>query len=181
MLTLRKPLLLILLAGILSGFGNLYAQVEIRYIDSEKIYQESKEFQEVMKKINQMEQDLRKDLAQKGQALQDKAKDFQAKQLVLSEENKQKIQEELQKESASLQQQEYETFGQNGKYYQKANELRAPLVNKVNMIIQKVAREKGYDLILDKATMGVVFAKDIYDITNVILEELKKASSTGNQ
>ena len=179
MFKLKKALLLSIFLFLSVGAISAYGQMEIRYIDSEKIYMEYKEFQEVMKQVTQMEESYRKELTKRGRALQEKVKDFQAKQLVLSEENKRKIEEELQKEAADLQKQEYEIFSQNGEYYRKANELRAPLVQKINIAIQRVAVAKGYDLILDKATMGVVFAKDIYDITNVVLEELKKVSGTG--
>ena len=179
MLNLKKTMLLSIFLLLTVGTLTAYGQLEIRYIDSEKIYMEYKDFQEVMKQISAMEENYRKDLTQKGKALQDKVKDFQAKQLVLSEENKRKMEEELQAEAADLQKQEYEIFSQNGEYYRRANELRAPLVQKINIAIQRVAVAKGYDLILDKATMGVVFAKDIYDITNVVLEELKKVSGTG--
>jgi outer membrane protein len=160
--------------------NQLNAQQEIRFIDMEKVYMESKEYQEIFKKIQDLQNKYRTDLQTMQQNLQTKAKDFETKQLVLSEENKAKQREELQQEAVALQRREMEIFGEQGEYYVEAQKLRAPFNQKMNLIINRIATEKGYDLILDRSAVGVYFTRDIYDITNVVLEELKSmATSTG--
>jgi outer membrane protein len=172
-------LMIVFTAFVFMGFSRASAQMEIRYINSMKIMSEVKEAVEVQKKLQDLQQKYGMELQQMQQDLQQKQKDFEAKQLVLSEENKKEKMKELQDLAANIQKFQYEKFGQGGEFYKKSQELQQPIIDKINMVMQRIAIEKGYDYILDAASDGVVFAKDIYDISNMVIEELNKTSSTG--
>ena len=49
-----------------------------------------------------------------------------------------------------------------------------PLVEKIRETVNKVAREEGYDLVLDRASGAVIYWKDEHDLTQRVLIELNK-------
>ncbi|MCX7726389.1 MAG: OmpH family outer membrane protein, partial [Chitinispirillaceae bacterium] len=65
-------------------------------------------------------------------------------------------------------------FGQQGEALMKNEELTKPIIEKINKIIEKIAKEENYDFILDARAGGVVFGKKVYDLNQRVLEALKK-------
>jgi Skp family chaperone for outer membrane proteins len=49
-------------------------------------------------------------------------------------------------------------------------ELTKPIVDKINEIIDQIAKEEHYDFIFDTRSGAVVFAKKSYDITEKVLK-----------
>ncbi|MBK6766860.1 MAG: OmpH family outer membrane protein [bacterium] len=66
------------------------------------------------------------------------------------------------------------TWGDGGKLYAKNLELSRPILEKINQVIEKVSQQDGYDMVFDAAGGNIVFALPQDDITEIVLEELKK-------
>jgi len=70
---------------------------------------------------------------------------------------------------------EYQTFidevwGQTGRAYQRNQELMAPIIEKVNTLLEQVGQDEGYDYIFDAASGGLVYAAPAFDLTPHIIE-----------
>ena len=65
-------------------------------------------------------------------------------------------------------------LGPEGEYFQQNQKLTQPLFDKINRVIQQISQDEGYDFVLDVVQGVVLYAKPEYDITDRILEELKK-------
>ena len=65
-------------------------------------------------------------------------------------------------------------MGPEGEYFQQNQKLTQPLFDKINRVIQQISQDEGYDFVLDVVQGVVLYAKPEYDITDRILEELKK-------
>ena len=62
-------------------------------------------------------------------------------------------------------------FGEDGIMAKKAEELLAPIRARVDRAVEAVAKQGGYDLILDLAALqGVVYKRDAIDLTNLVTE-----------
>jgi Skp family chaperone for outer membrane proteins len=48
------------------------------------------------------------------------------------------------------------------------------VLDKINAAIQKVSQESGYDFVFDASSANIVFALPEYDITDRVIDELKK-------
>jgi outer membrane protein len=59
------------------------------------------------------------------------------------------------------------------KLTQKMNELLAPTAKKLNDIVESLAKENKYDLIIDIANTPVFYINKTNDLTKVIIERLK--------
>ena len=67
-----------------------------------------------------------------------------------------------------------EIWGEGGKLYSRNLELSKPILDKINTAIQKISRDNSYDFVFDAASANIVFALPEYDITDRVLDELKK-------
>jgi len=71
-----------------------------------------------------------------------------------------------------------EIYGEKGKVINRNNELIQPVMNKLRTVIELVAIENNYSIVLD-ASMGVIgYAKSKLDITDTIIEEMEKTVET---
>jgi Skp family chaperone for outer membrane proteins len=48
-------------------------------------------------------------------------------------------------------------------------------------VIEKIAIENNYSLVLDAATGAIGYAKTKFDITDIILEEMEKTYDSGDE
>ncbi len=101
---------------------------------------------------------------------QTKGQQYQANEKTMSEamkEVKMKEIQDLQNRIESTQQSAQE------KVQQKKQDVYAPVLDKADKAIKAVAKEKGYDYILDISANGtVVFGKEEYDITPIVKAKL---------
>ncbi|MCE3010421.1 MAG: OmpH family outer membrane protein [Proteobacteria bacterium] len=97
--------------------------------------------------------------------------DLDKKKSVLSEEVMQKKQMEVQEESLKLQ----KYFAENQMELQKKEkELSEPLIEKMRKVIDRVANEKGYSMVLERSGQNVLFAQKDIDLTDAVVAAFEK-------
>lgn len=97
--------------------------------------------------------------------------DFDKKRAVLSEEVQNRKQMELQEEQLKLQ----KFFGENQLEIQKKEkEMLEPLIERMRKVVEKVSREKGFQVVLEKNGPGVLFATNEVDLTTDVITEFEK-------
>ncbi len=168
----RISLMLIFIASLVSlSFGEL----KIGYINSEKIlaeYQGTKEAEEQLKKQYAQWELEATERQKKMKEMQDQ---LEKQSLLLSAERKKEIEANLQQEYIEYQKFLQEKFGQQGEAAKKNDALLKPIVDKINVILENIAKNENYDFILDSKG-GVVFAKKAYDITDKVLQALNSGN-----
>ena len=64
-------------------------------------------------------------------------------------------------------------FGPEGELYKKRESLMAPIQDEIDNAVKDVCDQKGYQLILDRASdAGIIFANPKIDISNDVLTKL---------
>lgn len=133
---------------------------------------------EKMPEMEQMRSNLdgyRSQLQKKGQKM---VEDFQLKQQEASAKKErgelapvqeQKILEELQNMQEEIM--GYEQEMQN-MMLAKQEELLTPVLERINTVIQEIAKEDGYTMIFDLSSGAVLFADENSDITSKVKEKL---------
>ena len=100
-------------------------------------------------------------------------KNYQSEAVFLSEEQKTKREESIvakEKEAAELKK---KYFGPEGELYKKRESLMAPIQEEIYTAIKDISDQKGYALILDRASdAGIIFASPKIDISNEVLTKL---------
>jgi len=96
---------------------------------------------------------------------------YQENRNAMSASQRQSAENEIIQKERVVQEKQKIYFGEDGIMAKKAEELLAPIRSRVDRAVEAVARQGGYDLILDLAALqGVVYKNDAIDLTNLITE-----------
>ena len=175
---LKKSLWIFLLAFALAiiGFNSFsYSQEgKLGYIDSMRLRAEYKEFEDAQA---QFDKDVARWEAQ-ADTLRKETDSLQAdldkKGLLYSETTKKEKENHL--ESLKIKYQKFvnDTFGPGGTAEIRNAELTKPIIDKINQVLEKIAVENNYAMIFDSVSGNIAYANKALDLTDQVLEELKK-------
>lgn len=158
---------------LLSSFATLAQakDVKIGIIISERLLNEYAEAQDAQRVLSEEINEWQTQAQTMQEELQTLQNDLsQEAMMFYSEEKKAQKQAEFQRKlndfrnfQASIEQ----------RAYQRNQELFAPINEKIQKVLDKIAEEQGYDIILDAVGASIAYASPELDITDVVLEELK--------
>jgi outer membrane protein len=150
------------------------AQMKIGYINIEDIFKNyagTKEAQEKMdKEVAKWEQDA----STRQKEIKDLKDQLDKQSLLLSAERRAEIEAKLKQKMQDYQDFLQTKFGNKGEVLAKNEELTKPIIEKINKIIEKIAKDENYDFIIDAHAGGVIFAKPAYNLTERVLNILNK-------
>jgi outer membrane protein len=150
----------------------LFAQ-KYAIIDSRYILDKMPEYTQAQKQLDNIAADWQKDIDAKQTALDKMYKDYEAEQVMLSDDLKKKREDQLFLKEKELRDLQRQRFGFEGDLFKKKQELIKPIQDKVYNAVQKVATQRGYDLVFDKSEgITIIFADPKLDKSEDVLKEL---------
>ncbi|MCP4582697.1 MAG: OmpH family outer membrane protein [candidate division Zixibacteria bacterium] len=167
---MRKTLvigLLIMLASIVTA-----EDLKIGYVDSQRIFAEYQEYQDAQAKFDKDVEAWNVEAEQIKAEVEDLMTELESQSLILSAEKKSEKEDFLRAKQDTLRQFLDATFGPEGKAERRMAELSKPVREKVLEVIERLAIENDYSLVLDAGTINIAYAKKSLDITDDILAEL---------
>lgn len=165
-----KKYLIVLLLTVLSlgGYAQKYACVDTEYILSNV-----PEYKQAQKELEEVSVLWQKEVEVKFQAVDRLYKAFQAEAVILPADLKAQKENEIiaaEKEAKNLQKQR---FGNDGDLAKKRSELVKPIQDRIYNAIEKVAQEKNYSVVFDKAGGAtILYVDNKTDISDLVLAEL---------
>jgi outer membrane protein len=148
---------------------------KIAVIDVNQILNSLSDYKKAQEDLDKVAQKWRAEIAQQQDQIKGLYNRFQAEQVMLTEADRKKREEEILNKEKEVREAQRLKFGPEGELFRKRQELVKPIQDKVYGAIEKFANEKGYDLILDKgSSAGLIFANATYDKTQLILDMVKK-------
>ena len=176
---MRKSILTGVLLILMSSFSLVFAQMKIGYVDSQKLMAQ---FQEAIDAQNQLEKirgEYQAEYENKVREYQAMAQEIESQSLLLSEDKKKEKLRLLQEKATQIDQYKFEKLNpEGGEFYRKNQELFKPVIDKINVVIQKIGRVEEYDYILDASSGTLLHALPKYDLTAQVLEELNRGVKT---
>ena len=166
-----------LLAVLLSTMG-LLAQSKIGYVDSEKIRSGFEPVRDAQKQLDEENNKWEQALGEKTKALSQMEKDLETYSLLLSDAKKKERQDEIDAQRVDIQTFQKRIWGEGGSYFKKQEELMRPVFDQIKVAIDEVADDKGLDIVFDSIEGNIVFAKEGLDITDEVVELLKRSTQT---
>ena len=151
----------------------MFAQ-KIRYVNTAQLTADYPAWQEVEREIAELQKEYEAEYLELQNKVQKLYDELQNQSLLLSPEKKQEKENELGTLNQEMQRYQYEKLGPQGELYRKAAELQEPIINKIYQVIDAISVDKGYDYVIDNVKEVFLFAKEEYDITSEVLDELKK-------
>lgn len=152
-----------------------FAQQKIAHVDISAVMKQLPEAQEAQRKLDQFVSDWQKELDKMEKEWQQKYSDYDKRKLILTDQGRINYEKELQQLDQQIGDFRDKKFGQNGELFTKENELMKPIQDLVFDTVNKLALEGGYDYVLDKSGgVSILFAKDAWDLTQKVIDRLKK-------
>ena len=166
-----KKLILILaiaVAGTVGAAAQKFAMVDMEYIlKNVPTYEMANE------QLNQLSQRWQKEVDAVGKEAETMYQSYLSDKVFLTEEQAKKREEEIvakEKEATELR---YKYFGPEGELYKKRQSLLKPVQDDVYNAIKKVADERGYQAIFDRASASdIIYASPRIDVSNEVLAKL---------
>ncbi len=159
-------------AFFLLGSATISAQ-RIATVDINRVLETMPEYQKAQDELDKQAKEWRQDIAQEYDVIKGMYSKYQAEQVLLSDEMRQKREDEIMEKERQVRELQKKKFGPEGDLFRKRQELVNPIQEKVYTAIEKYSNEKGYDFIFDKGgASGIIFANSRYDKTDDILDEL---------
>ena len=155
-----------------SGFS--YSQLKIGYVDSKTIMSKLPDAQDANRKLDALIREWKAQIQKMEAEKQAKEADFDKRKLIMTEQTRKDLQEEIDKLGQNIDNYRDSKFGAKGELFQKQEELMKPVQNKIFTAIQEVAKEKDLDFVFDRgADVLLLYAKDKYDITPLVMDKLQ--------
>jgi len=151
------------------GFANAQSS-KIAHVGTQELIESMPAYQAAMSQLEKLENTYRADIDELLKEAQSTNQRYQAEASSRTEEENASRARELQSTQERIVQ-----FQQNAqkKLQEKETQLLRPVYEQARTAIQKVARAKGYDYVLDSTTgAGGVLLADGYDLANDVKKEL---------
>lgn len=147
---------------------------KVGYVDYDRVIEKyeaaieaKKEMDTVRVKFEAKAESLKTDYEQSQQ-------EYESQKLTLSEDGKRAKAAEVDGRKKRYDSYVTEVYAKSGKIDQRYKELIAPIVQKIDSEVGRVAVEDGYALVLDASKSGVVYSQDGLDLTQYVLDNLNR-------
>ena len=165
----RIAILLTLLAfALLPAQAQKYACVNTEYI-----LHNIPDYTSAMNKLAKFTEEWQKELEGKQQEVDELRERYQQEAYLLPDNLKQRREDEIRTKESDLRTLQRQRFGAGGDLDKKRAELLRPVQERLYNAIERIAREKNYAFVFDKAHGStVIYVSEKYDISNQVMELL---------
>lgn len=155
-----------LLAILPSAWSQKYACVNTDYV-----LRSIPDYTNAVKRLDKYVEDWQKELQERMSELDAMRAEYEQESYLLPENLKKRRQEELKEKEQEVKDLQQQRFGAGGDLDKKRAELLKPVQDRVYATIERIANEKNYAFVFDKAgNNAVLFANKKYDISDDVLE-----------
>ncbi len=159
---------------------DLFGQLKIGFIDSNVILQQSSEVRNAQAQVEKETLRLEAELNTMVERLDSLNMEYERQRLVLSNEKILEKEQEIQALWMAAQQYQDDKFGTDGEMYRLQAQLMSPILDRIDAAVKKIGAEQSYDFIMDAAGGALVYALDAHDLTNDVIVELRRTTTSSN-
>lgn len=158
----------ILLLTLLPLQAQKYAVVNTDYV-----LKSMPDYSAAQKRLDRYVQDWSAELVEKQGELESMRAEYEQESYLLPDNLKKRRQEEIKAKEKEIRDLQQQRFGAGGDLDKRRAELLRPVQDRVYSAIERVAQEKNYAFVFDKAgSATVLYASKKYDISDDVLEVL---------
>ncbi|MBR1644385.1 MAG: OmpH family outer membrane protein [Bacteroidales bacterium] len=172
---MKKLILTLTLVSLLGvGYAQKYACVNTEYILTN-----IPDYAQAQGQLEKASTNWQKELEQKYQEIDKMYKAYQQEAYLLPDNLKRKREDDIIAKESEVKELQRKRFGAGGDLDKKREELMKPIQDKVYNAIERIANEKSYAFVLDKAGGStLLFVNAKYDISDQVLDLLGYSSSS---
>jgi outer membrane protein len=155
------------------------ADTRVGYIDSARIWVEFKDAQEAQQRFERQVQGWRDEAAEKEKAVTQLKAEVRDQGPVLSALKRQEKESALTRAISDYETFVQEVWGPNGRAAQENSRATDEIIQLVRRSVEKVASQRGLELVLDATGGFIIYADKSLDMTNEVLAELNANAAGG--
>lgn len=142
-------------------------------VDMEYIFSNVPSYEMANEQLNQLSQRWQKEVESVSKEAENMYNSYLADKVFLTDEQVKKREADIVAKEKTATELRYRYFGPEGELYQKRQTLLKPIQDEVYNAVKKVAEERGYQAIFDRASSSdIVYASPRIDISNEVLAKL---------
>jgi len=143
------------------------------YVDSKYILSHIPEYQQAQTEINKLSSQWQKDIENKYETISKLETSLQAEKILLTDEMKQKREQEIATKRQEAKDMQKAKFGINGELFKKREELVKPIQDQIYEAIQEVASTSALMVVFDKASdSNMLYTNPKHDISDKVLKKM---------
>jgi len=143
------------------------------YVDSKYILSHIPEYQQAQAEINKLSSQWQKDIENKYESIAKLETSLQAEKILLTDEMKQKREQEIANKRQEAKDMQKAKFGINGELFKKREELVKPIQDQIYEAIQEVASTSALMVVFDKASdSNMLYTNPKHDISDKVLKKM---------
>jgi outer membrane protein len=154
-----------------------HADVRVGYIDSSRIWIEFKDAKEAQDRFERQVQGWRDEAAEKERTVNQLRSEVRDQSPVLSALKRQEKESALTKAISDYEGFVQEVWGPNGRAAQENTRATDEIIQLVRRSVEKIAAQKGLELVLDATGGFIIYADKSLDMTNDVIADLNVADT----
>ncbi|MFM2201828.1 MAG: hypothetical protein RL040_1028 [Bacteroidota bacterium] len=153
---------------------SLFSQAQkFAYVDSKYILSHIPEYQQAQAEVNKLSNQWQKDIENKYETIAKLETSLQAEKILLTDEMKQKREQEIEAKRQEAKDMQKAKFGINGELFKKREELVKPIQDQIYEAIQEVASTSALMVVFDKSSgSNMLYTNPKYDISDKVLKKM---------
>jgi outer membrane protein len=155
------------------------ADTRIGFIDSSKIFQDYRVAQEAQQQFDRQVQNWRSEAAEKEKVVNQLRAEVRDQAPILSSLKRQEKEEALQKAIQDYESFIQEIWGPTGRAAQENERTTREVVDQIRSVVEKLAGEKGLDIVFDAAGGAILYADRSLDLSAEVVKELNARTDQG--
>lgn len=155
------------------------ADARVGYIDSARIWLEFKDAQEAQQRFERQVQGWRDEAAEKQKIVDQLKSEAKDQSPVLSALKRQEKESALTRSISEYESFVQEIWGPNGRATQENSRATEDIIQLVRRAVEKLAGQRGLELVLDASGGFIIYADKSLDLTNEVLAELNANAAAG--
>jgi len=167
---MKRILTLAFVAIVLSASA---AAQKFAFVDSEYILKNIPSYEAAQDELNNLSENWEAEVQEEYQAIEEMYKSYKAERVLLSEEMRQKREEEIIEREKAVKELQQKYFGPEGELFQQREELVKPIQDAIYEAVKELTAEGGYAIIFDTASgASILYSNPRYDKSDEILQKL---------
>ena len=169
----RSWLALALLAPLLAPAASSAEETRIGFIDTIRAVSSSRDGKLAKTRLDKLSESKRNELRPREAELKRLTDEFEAQRFVLSKEALQEREITIVKRRRDLER-DFEAAKEDLQIEER--KLMDPLIRRVVAAAKKVGEDKGFQVILERSSPGVMYYHDELDVTDLVIERMNEGS-----
>ncbi len=171
---MKKNILFFILFAIISVSTVFSQNLKIAHVDSKVVFDSYKGTKAAQDDYDTQVKKWERQATRMQKTVEEMKQKLEKQSLLLSVKKKKELQERIDVEEKDFQIFVQKIYGREGDLTKKNEEFSKPIIKKIKEVIQEIAKQYDYDLVLDRSAGAVVFWKAEQDFTDKVISELNK-------